>query len=781
MKLYTSNEPDFCWIEIKDVKVFIHLGVTPEESKIGHNICLDVSLNIPYKNTEDNIENTLDYGDFIELISTKIKQLNHVKLLEYLAEFIFEQIGLLYPKVRAAKIKIAKAYVPLKDFTGNVALFAEKVFQKNPSPRFGFWESNISAEATARPIKSFSDLCANQNGFYWIESRPEHPGKTILVGYDCTSKNVFDVTSVDEFNIKTSIIAYGGGALFVNSGCAYLFDKKDMNIYEINLSTKFKRKIISEGSPNCYFGSFAVCENHDWLYCIRNIINTKTAEEISEIVRISLKENTPSVIEVIEAGADFYSNVTLSKDGRLLSWLQWDELNMPWDNTQLYIATLDEHTGHLLSKKHIAGMGKYPHSESILQPCWSATNELYFCSDASGFWNIYKYSQNKITQVCNLNMDFGRPSWIHGTKCYAFINDTDLVACAVQQGIWKLFLINTQENKVTEIKTEDTTIQNIEANSQAILVQSGNALSPLSLAVSLRKEKQQQLTEEPERLNFNRIARSLQPLTIKNLISTPQTLCIPSKGGDTFAYFYPPCHSNYFPQHQQGSSALPPLIVKLHGGPTSASELLYNPKIQFYTSRGFAVLDLNYSGSSGYGKEYRNRLKKNWGEIDAFECFQAVNFLIESKRINKSFVFLTGNSAGGFTALHALAKYHTFAAASCCYPVCDITLHNAPIRKFEKRYTEGLVANPKENPELCKQRSPLFLASQIKKPVLIFHGAKDDVIPIGQSIALKKELTKNNVLCFLELLEEEGHGFCQQESIEFQLTKELNFFLSLML
>lgn len=625
------------------------------------------------------------------------------------------------------------------------------------SPSYGHWPSAITAEMVAEKTIHFSDVCVHQDGrFYWLEHRPSQQTSQSVIVSCLPGESPQDETD-SSFHVTSYAHGYGGGAFSVKKQFLIFYDAVSGHVYCKNSVDNTFSAITS--TTDCQYGDFEVDPTEQFVYCLR-----KKNDE-SSIVRICLNSHTETVLL---SGADFYSNFRISPNGKQAAWLQWNHPNMPWDQTLLWIGNLDP-AGNLSDCTQIE-QGK---NQAFYQPEWSPANALFVSSDLSGFWQLYRVAGQTIVPTVQPDpkadhQDIGRPLWVLGTRCYGFVSDTVILACGIEQGIWKLYKIDTTQQSKQEIQTTLTCIQNFACNRQCAIVLGGNGSTPLSLFSLDTKDFS----------SLHQIRACCQPPAEQD-ISLPQPICFPTTNNDiAYGFYYAPKNS----QVQTSTPKQPPLIVKAHGGPTTNAEALFNWKVQYYTSRGFAYLEVNYRGSTGYGKEYREKLKAKWGIFDVDDCQSAAQFLCQKNQVDPSYIFLTGSSSGGFTVLSALTfKSSFYKAASCFYGIADLIALSEQTHKFETFYDQGLIGadiKTEEGKALYAKRSPLHSADQIKTPILFFHGEQDPVVSVEQTKKIAEKLKTNHVPHSVFLFPQEGHGFKKPQHIITSLEAEIFFFKS---
>ncbi|WGL60868.1 prolyl oligopeptidase family serine peptidase [Pigmentibacter sp. JX0631] len=622
-------------------------------------------------------------------------------------------------------------------------------FNKND---YGFWNSPFQAKDLASKSISFTDLFIDNGVVYWGESRPDEKGRNVIVSMH-PDGSIQDETP-PEFSVGTMVHGYGGGAFLVKENQLYFANSKDGMVYHKNLNTKEINPVTFPFEGR--FADFSLDSKRKFLYCLRKNDSTQNQFPPTEIVRINL---VTKETEVLFTGSDFYSNPSVSPDGKKLCWLQWNHPNMPWDNNELFVADISSENIITNSKKILnSSVG------ACYQPIWSPKNELFVTFDGNNYWNIYKIVNDSFEIILEKKSDFGRPMWISGTRTFSFLQEDILIVTFCDNGMWKTGKIYLKNNGFVEINNNLSTIYNIAADNNQFVMFAGNSLLALAVVSSNIKEP----------FKFKILRKSLDDSFPSNYISEPKEIEFTARDNKSvYAFYYPP----FNPEYLKDENNLPPLIVKIHGGPTANVDCLMNPKIQYYTSRGFAYLEVNYRGSTGFGRSYREELKGKWGIKDVEDCLDAVKYLIQKNLVNKDKVILAGSSSGGYTLLSTLVKNNKFLCASCTYGIADLIAMTEHIHKFEAYYDQSLIGGSiLTDKELYFNRSPINSANEIKTPIIFFHGDKDPVVNVKQTEKIATALKENNIYHEVYIFSGEGHGFKKAESIVKVLDKELKFF-----
>ncbi len=487
-----------------------------------------------------------------------------------------------------------------------------------------------------------------------------------------------------------------------------------------------------------------VCEDHD----------VQAREPENYLIQIEIANGAEIFLT---RGYDFYSSPRLSPDGKALAWLCWRHPDMPWDCTELWVATR-ENDGSLRDARRIAGGNE----ESIFQPEWSPTGELYFVSDRSGWWNIYRLRNRAVDAVCPMDAEFGLPQWVFGLSTYAFTDADEIVCSHCVNGVWSLGKIDVSSKKLTAIQTSFSDIGYISAQGNHVVF---SAASP--------QEVDSILELELNSGTINAIRRSSSNSIAADYFSTPETISFPTANGlAAFGYFYPPCNAVF----EASEDERPPLIVISHGGPTSATSNALKLGIQFWTSRGFAVLDVNYGGSSGFGRAYRRRLNGAWGIVDIADCVNGAQFLASRGSVDGERLIIRGSSAGGYTTLCALTFYDCFKAGASYYGVSDLTALAEDTHKFESRYLDRLIGPYPVAKNVYLERSPINYVERLNAPAVFLQGLDDKVVPPNQAELMVDALKRKGLPVAYIGFAGEQHGFRRSETLKRALDVELYFY-----
>lgn len=615
---------------------------------------------------------------------------------------------------------------------------------------YGSWKSPITSDLIVSSTIGLGQIVIDGGDIYWIETRPQEKGRYVIVKLAPGGQPV-DETPMP-FNARTRVHEYGGGSFTAGDGVVYFSNFADQRLYRVNEGAA-PQAITPEAELR--YADGMIDRKRNRIICVREDHSVPGREAVNAIIDISLSgmEAQRALVD----GADFYSSPRLNPDGSRLAWLQWDHPNMPWDASELWVADVLE-DGSLSNQTRVAG----GIDESIFQPEWSPAGELYFVSDRSGWWNLYRQRDGDIEALCPMEAEFGLPQWVFGMSTYAFESADRIVCSYIERGFSKLALLNTTTGKFEKIETPFSKIEGVRATSgQAVFI----AASPTEAAGIVRFDLNNR--------RFETLRRSSELTIDPGYISVPQAVEFPTENGLTaHAFFYPPHNRDFAaPENER-----PPLLVMSHGGPTAATSPTLRLGIQYWTSRGVAVLDVNYGGSTGYGRSYRERLNGNWGVVDVDDCVNGAKYLAEQGLVDGNRLAITGGSAGGYTTLCALTFRDAFKAGASHYGVSDLIALDEDTHKFESRYTAGLVGAYPERRDLYLARSPINHTDKLSSPVIFFQGLEDKIVPPNQAEMMVNALRAKGLPVAYVTFEGEQHGFRQAANIKRALDGELYFY-----
>ena len=615
---------------------------------------------------------------------------------------------------------------------------------------FGSWRSPITSELIVAETVQLDQLALDGQEIYWSEMRPAEKGRSVIVRRSAGGQTA-DLTPA-AWNARTRVHEYGGGAFTIWHGTVFFSNFADQRIYRQEFGTE-PRPITPQGL--CRYAEFVVDYRRDRLICVCEDHDPQASEPINTLVGLPLDGNGAAAVLV--SGSDFCSSPRLSPDGSRLAWLAWNHPNMPWDGSELWVGQLDG-GGTPRQAARVAG----GQEESIVQPEWSPDGMLYFVSDRTGWWNLYRWRDGRVEVVCEMDAEFARPQWRLGMSSYAFESSQRIVACYTSRGTWNLASIQTANGKLKRIDTPYSDIRSLRASPGNAVFCGGSSTEPASI-VRLDLDSGQ----------IEVVRRSSQLSVDPGYISPAETIEFPTDNGRTaHGFFYPPRNKEFVAP----TGERPPLLLISHGGPTSATSDTLSWPIQYWTSRGFAVLDVNYGGSTGYGRSYRQRLDGQWGVVDTDDCTAGARYLAGRGDVDPDRLAIRGSSAGGYTTLCALTFRDVFQAGASYYGVSDLEALTRETHKFESRYLDRLVAPYPDQIELYQARSPIHSADQISCPVILLQGLEDKVVPPNQAERLVERLRANGLPVAYVAFEGEQHGFRRAENIKRALDAELYFY-----
>ena len=632
---------------------------------------------------------------------------------------------------------------------------------------YGTWTSRISATTVAEQGLRLGFVAFDGDDIYWLEGRPQERGRNVLVRRRADG-TVADLTPPDH-NVRSRVHEYGGGAYVVSNGVVYYSNFADQRIYRTSITSGTSLQGSSPSDPitpegKWFYADATVDERRRRLICVREDHTQGGHEPVNAVVSIPL-DGDPSAGHVIASGYDFYSTPRLSPDGSRLCWLSWRHPQMPWDGTELWVAGVDN-AGTLDDPELVAGG---PH-ESIFQPGWSPDGTLYFVSDRTGWWSLFRcdvrrepFDIRPVVQESADEAEFGRPQWLLGWATWAYVDERRMVAACARRARWSLALIDTHTGALTTVAADLEPLEWVTANATHVLYVGA---SPSDAPAVARVDLVTGATE---------ILRSSSSLTLDPPdISIPEAIEFPTDGGVTaHAFYYPPRNA----AHHAPPSERPPLIVISHGGPTTQTKAVLDLQVQFWTSRGFAVVDVNYGGSTGYGREYRQRLNSRWGIVDVDDNINAARYLVERGRADPDRLVIRGGSAGGYTTLAALTFHpDVFRAGASYYGVSDVEALAKDTHKFESRYLDTLIGPYPEAKEVYRERSPIHLIDRLSCALIAFQGLEDKVVPPDQSERMVHAVHAKGLPVAYLAFEGEQHGFRRAETIVRCLEAELYFY-----
>ena len=616
---------------------------------------------------------------------------------------------------------------------------------------YGSWKSPITTDLIVSGSIGLGDVALDYEDIYWVEMRPAEGGRMVVVKRTPTGK-IKDVTP-EPFSARTKVHEYGGGAYLVHEGTVYFSNYSDQRMYRQELGGE-PRPITPEVDMRYADGCYDAGRNR--VICVRED-HTRGGEPVNAIVAVDALGQAEQVI--LTQGSDFCSTPRISPEGTTLAWLTWDHPNMPWDGTFLLTASFDDQG--LLGEPQVVAGGR---TESIFQPEWSPDGVLHFVSDRSGWWNLWRWENGLLRQLTNRNAEFGKPQWVFGSDTYSFASP-ELIACSyVENGAWKIAMLHIESGMLLAVDTPFSEMGrgDLKAGDGKIVFIAGAPSLPMSLVLyDLAGSK------------WRELRKSHDMGVDSGFISEPQPVEFPTEDGKTaHAFFYPPKNGDF----QGPAGEKPPLLVKSHGGPTGAALTALNLGIQFWTSRGIGVLDVDYGGSTGYGREYRERLNGTWGIVDVDDCCNAALYIVSKGEADGNRLAIDGGSAGGYTTLAALTFKEVFQAGASHYGVSDLEALAKDTHKFEARYLDGLVGPYPERQDLYHERSPINHTEGLSCPLILFQGLEDQIVPPNQAEMMFDAVRAKGLPTAYIPFEGEQHGFRRAENIKRALEAELYFY-----
>jgi dipeptidyl aminopeptidase/acylaminoacyl peptidase len=618
---------------------------------------------------------------------------------------------------------------------------------------YGSWRSPITSDLVAADSVRLMDVLLDGSDVFWIESRPQEQGRHVIVRH--VNEGTPEDVILSPYNARTKVHEYGGGAALIYRGTVFFSNFSDQKLYRQDQSGT--PRPVSQTSQ-CRYADAAMDALRDRLICVREDHRRTDGVVINSIVSVDSLGLKPE--RDLVQGHDFYSNPRVSPDGKQLTWLSWNHPNMPWTGTELWVTEMDK-SGDLGSPILIAGCA----NESIFQPEWSPDGTLYFVSDRSGWWNLYQWQDGETKVVFPIKAEFGQAQWVFGMSTYGFLRDGRILCTYREAGRSRIAVVT---DKSVPLDLPYTEISNLRVAADSFVFQGGAPDTPASIvkvqlhpmAIEVLK-RSTEVTSKPG---------------IRECLSVPILIEFPSPTDSAYAWYYAPRN----PAFTAPAEELPPLIVKTHGGPTAAASSVLDLRTQYWTSRGYAVVDVDYGGSTGYGREYRNRLHQAWGIVDVEDCTNAAKFLVEKKKADPNRVAITGGSAGGYTTLCALVFGTFFKIGASYYGVSDLESLQRDTHKFEASYLDWLIGKYPEKKATYFARSPIHFTDRLSVPVIFLQGEEDSIVPPNQAEMMVNAIRCKGLPVEYLLFKGEQHGFRRAQNIKRALDAELSFYSSLM-
>jgi len=613
---------------------------------------------------------------------------------------------------------------------------------------YGSWRSPITAEFITTGVTGLSALTSEGDALYWLESRPAEAGRSTLM----TSRDgVIRELTPAPYNVRSRVHEYGGGAYLATANGIYFVNFSDQNLYRTDLDGTAPTP-ITVGTAETRYADLVYDEKRARLIAVMERPGANEPENCLVAIDVAT-----GVVADLARGHDFYAAPRIAPGGAQLCFLSWDHPNMPWDGTQLHVGAFDAN-GLLVDDTIVAGGA----AEAIVQPEWVSAERIVFASDQSGFWNLYSYDASGIYCIYADAAEYAAPAWSFGARHFAALGPRHLVAQRVHNGAASLSIIDIDQGIASPLASDWHVFDALTVSGHRIYCIAG------------RSDRLQAITWlDPVSDATGIVVDSGRLAVDTSWFSTPENLEYPTRDGQVaHAYFYPP----HNPEFTAAPTELPPLLVTSHGGPTAAAQRSINFRIQYYTSRGWAVVDVNYGGSSGFGRAYRSRLDGNWGIVDVHDCEDAVAHLARAHRIDPNRVAIRGGSAGGYTTLAALTFGEAFRAGASHYGIGDLEALARDTHKFESRYLERLIGPYPQARDVYVARSPIHHVERLTCPVVFFQGLEDRIVPPNQAQAMVDALRRKRLPVAYVPFAGEQHGFRQADNIKRALEGEYLFF-----
>lgn len=627
---------------------------------------------------------------------------------------------------------------------------------------YGAWKSPITSDLIVAGTVRLGQIRLADADVYWTEGRPTEGGRNVIVR--CTPDGRTTDLTPAPFNARTRVHEYGGGEFVVDGDTVIFSNFADQRLYRQDAGGA-PRPITPE-LPLRYADA-VVDRGRGRLICVREDHTAADREAVNAIVALTMDGDAAGG-EVLVAGNDFYASPRLSPDGNRLAWQTWHHPNMPWDGCEMWVA--DVLAGGALGARVLVAGGP---DESIFQPQWSPAGVLHFVSDRTGWWNLYRWQDGRVEPLTEMPAEFGLPQWVFGMSTYAFASATQIICAYTQDGVWRLASLDTTTRVLTAFDLPYTEYGNICARPGAAFF---SAASPVQAAAIVRLDLGTGA--------LTTLRRSSQTTVDAGYLSMPQAIEFPTEGGLTaHGIFYPPANRDFVAPGEapgevpgEAPGERPPLLVLSHGGPTGAASTSLSLATQYWTSRGFAVLDVNYGGSTGYGRAYRQRLDDAWGIVDVDDCVNGARYLVARGLVDERRLAIRGGSAGGYTTLAALTFRSLFSAGASHFGISDLEAMATDTHKFESRYLDRLVGPYPARRDLYIARSPIHFTERLSAPMILLQGLEDKVVPPNQAEMMFAAVKAKGLPVAYVPFEGEQHGFRKAENIKRAMEAELYFY-----
>ncbi len=616
-----------------------------------------------------------------------------------------------------------------------------------------------SARRAAVAGRQWTELRSDGQRLCWLEFDPDQATVRLL---EKRGRQASRVLTPEGWSVRSRVHEYGGGAYCLTGDGVVFVNEEDQGLYQLSGDSADRcrqpRRLYRE--RGCRYGDLVFDPVHQRILAVEERHGLANEPE-NRLVAIRCSDGQR---QLLAEGADFYASPRISADGRQMAWLSWNHPHQPWLSTCLSKARLDSRGLPLdcraVTAGHYAGQ-----QESVFQPEFGPDGALYFVSDRTGWWNLYRSFRGQTRALLPMAAEFGVAQWQLGLRSYCLLPGNRIACSLIEQGIARLGILELDSGRFQRLDGSWARCHSLCCHQQQLLLVAESSLAPACL-----------LSVDAQ-CGISCTLESLQPaiLSAGGLPGTlPRSMTFESGDGAAVQGFYysaAGCHSSWQP---------PPLLIQLHGGPTSMADAGYNPLRQFWTGRGFAVLELNYRGSSGFGRSYRHCLKEQWGVLELEDLFSACEYLVRSQLADPRRIMVRGNSAGGYTVLRALADRRAAAAGLCAgashYGISDLELLNSQTHKFESRYLHWLIGDPESARERYLERSAIHHPEAFATPLIFFQGALDPVVPAVQTRRLYRQLKLRGLPVALQSFADERHGFRQADNRARVLEQEWSFY-----
>ena len=616
---------------------------------------------------------------------------------------------------------------------------------------YGSWSSPIDAASVAGSGRRLAaPAIAADGAVWWAEGRPEEGGRVVLMRRPPGGEP--ETVTPKGVNVRTRVHEYGGGAWRLAAPDLVLFvDFADQRLYRQRLGEEPVAITPEPAEPGSLrYADMRPAPDGSTVVCVRE--SEAEPEPVNEIVSLPLDGSAEP--QVLASGRDFYASPRISADGAWLAWICWDHPNMPWDGTELWMAPLADSGEERL----IAG-GR---EESIFQPEWGPDGRLHFASDRDGWWNLYRAREpgtgevsgeyGAVVQLTEEEADFAHPQWLFGGATYVFLEDGSIVCVRCRRGEEKLFRLEPEGWEPADLGLPFTSF------GYPVLSARGRRVA---FAAASPERETAVVVYDAEGGGTKVVRESSDEPVDPAYVSRPRPIEFATGDGEVaYGFYYPPTN----PEFEAPEGELPPLIVESHGGPTSHATPALDAEFLYWTSRGIGVVDVNYRGSTGYGREYRNKLRGTWGVVDTEDCVNAALHMAAEGEADRERLAIRGGSAGGYAVLCALTFHDAFAAGASYYGVADAEALARDTHKFESRYLDLLIGPYPEQAEVYRERSPIKHVDQLRVPVILFQGLEDKIVPPNQAETMVAALKRNGVPHAYIAFEGEQHGFRKAET-----------------